>query len=98
MDALLHESELSFAKGVFDIIVIVETRIAYNCLNCLNPLFFFLLCKKIVSTLLFRWKDQLEGVESSGAVQMLFGFILDENTDKVVHSLVLVFVFVSVNI
>jgi hypothetical protein len=98
MNTLFNKAKLSLAQGVFDVIEVIQTRVTNDFLDSLDPFLFFFKSKKVVGSDLIGWENQFEWVESSRTVQMLLWFVLDEDSNQIVHAFVFVLMLVSVDV
>jgi len=94
----LDETKLSFTKGLLDIVVVEEVRVADDLLDGVHPLSLVLLVQEIVLSWLVSWENQRERIQHGGAIKILLGFILDEYSYQVVHTLVLLLLLVFVDV
>ena len=98
VDSRFDQSEFTFSKRLFDLVVVEKVTVADSLLDSIHPLILVLLFQQVVGSWLVSRENQCERVENSRAVQVFFRVIFDENSTKIMHAFVLLLVLVFVHI
>merc|ERR1719329_1823491 len=98
MDSRFDETKLTFTNGLFELVVVEKICVTNYFFDDVHPPLFVFLIKKVIRSWFVSWEDERKWIECCLLIQMLFRIVVDEHAYKVVHTLVLFFSLVLVNV
>ena len=94
----LDETKLTFSKSLFDLIEIEDIGVSDNLFDCCHPSLLLSAVREVVGSGLVWREDQLERIENGCAVELLLSLVFDEDTNQTMHTLMLLFSLILVDI